>query len=560
MTKIQELIERINHGENAQTEFKAVFDSAEQVTRTIVALANQPQGGWLIFGVNRDGSIGGISNPDRVKSQIDTICQKECFPKLEPEIESIQTSEGVVLLVKIKGPHPPYHTLDNRFWIRRDDASTDLIPLDDLINVMLGRPRETVSYQINRLRVRYFKSLYDVDIPLKPLTIFIGPNGSGKSNFSHLLRLLKCAAFDPKVGEKYKNVAQELIWLGKEDGGERPDSFQVELLCTLPKDIVRYTLQVAPGNARGLVFVKENLSPFIVDEPDAPKSYIERRRRSVRVHTFSESTQGTGEQRHYSLEESHLALQYLGPLTDSPVLKAFQHFLGSWRLFDVNVQKARQSSRLRERAPGQVPPLDKDGANLSEFLYALQRLQKDDWNEIKWRLEAIDFVRDLDVRSAPGVTGPEVEVEYRLLEKAFDEPLSAESMSDGTIRFLAHLALLLGDHSAPLICLEEPDRGMHPALMKRLASVLRYIATLDDPKYSSQVFLTTHDPGLLNWFQPDLDKDYFQIVITEKDPRTGKSTFRVLRPSELAHWLDTFRLGELHERGILDDYGRGDRG
>lgn len=561
MATVLELMERINRGEDARTEFKTVFDSAERIARTIVAFANHPDGGWLILGVNEDGSIGGISDPEQVERQVRTICRESCIPALEPDIEAVQTAEGIVLLVKIQGRHPPYRTPDQRFWIRRG-ASTSPLQLDELINMMIGRRRETVSRQIVRLRARYFRSLYDVDIPLKPLNVFIGPNGSGKSNLFHLLRLLQRAASIPQVGKKYQDISQELIWLGGDEESERPDSFQVELLCTLPEQIVwaplRYTLQIAPDDTRGLRFVKESLVPLVVDNPDTPKSYIERQRWSARVHILSESGRGPGEQRPYRLDEDYLALQYLAPLTNSPVVEAVQRYLASWRLFDVDVQKARRGGQLQERTPKRVPSLYEDGANLSEFLYALQQLQPDDWEEIKWRLGTLDFVRDLEVRSKPSVVG--FEVKYRLLERAFDEPLSAESTSDGTIRFLAHLALLLGDHSASLICLEEPDQGVHPALMKRLVSALRYVATSDDPEHSPQVLLTTHDPGLLNWFQSDLGEDYFQVVVTEKDPDTGKSTFRVLEADKLAHWLETFRLGELHEKGILDDYGRRDRG
>ena len=561
MATVLELLERINRGEDERTELKTVFDNAEQIARTVVAFANQPDGGWLIVGVNEDGSIGGVSDPEQVEQHMRAVCRDGCVPGLEPRMEAVQTVDGTVLVVEIEGRHPPYSTSDRRFWVRRG-ASTILIELDELIELMLGRPRETVSHQIVRLRASYFRSLYDVDIPLKPLNVFIGPNGSGKSNVFHLLRFLQQASSIPQVGQRYRDTFEELVWLGADERGERPDVFQVQLLLALPEEIervpLRYTLQVAPDASFGLRFVEESLLPLVLDSPDIPRSYIDRRGRRSRVHTRSESDRGPGEQIVHRLDEDYLGLQYLGPLTNSPVVKTVQRYLAGWRLFDVDVQKARQGGWPADKPPSRVPALHKDGANLSEFLYAVQSLQHDDWHEIEWHLEAIDFVRELKVISVPGMSGQEVK--YRLLERAFTEPLSAESISDGTIRFLAYLALLLGDRSASLICLEEPDRGIHPALMKRLASVLRYVATSDDPEHSPQVLLTTHDPGLLNCFHRDLGEDYFQVVVTEKSPETGKTVFRALDPDSLSHWLETFRLGELHQKGILDDYGRRDRG
>ena len=121
---------------------------------------------------------------------------------------------------------------------------------------------------------------------------------------------------------------------------------------------------------------------------------------------------------------------------------------------------------------------------------------------------------------------------------------------------LALLALLIGDHSPTLVCLEEPDHNLHPHLMLHLADAMRAVAAIDE---GPQIIVTTHSPDFLDCFDPDTERDYLNVFIAHKDPVSGKTVFRQADADRLGHWMEGYRLGELHRMGLLDSYARGER-
>lgn len=557
------LMERLNEGEDERTEFKRIADSVEDISRIIVAFANRPEGGWLIIGVNEDGTVGGIDNPKEVANQITKICNDYCIPKVDPNIDPVSTSKGPVIIVHIEERHPPYRTKNDRFWIRKGDK-TEEISIDELNEKLLGKRREKVSHQLLRVRVNYFKSLYDIDLPLKPLNILIGPNGSGKSNLFKLLEFIKRRTLTPPTQQDNSNL-NELIWAGDMEQGEPPDSFQAELLSMLPvgvyKDPLVYNTQVVIEDPQNLRFVSEKLSQFVGKDRGDKTDYIDRTREKVSIVSFSQADDKPIEQRQrrYPISKNHLALQSLSPLTDSEIIRSFHQYVCGWWISNLNVNKARMSTKHQDPEAKTMVSLNEDGSNLSEFLNKMKRLQPDDWREFNWRLKSVDFIESIESKSET-YSGSLGEAEYRVREKAFDKSFSTNSISRGTIHFIFYTALLLGDHNAQLVCMEEPDNGIHPALMKELSSVIRDVVKNKEGEKSPQVLLTTHDPALLNMFERDLGEEYFQVIVVEKNPTTGISRFNVLERKELGHWLEDFRIGELQTKGILDDYGRGDRG
>ncbi len=62
---------------------------------------------------------------------------------------------------------------------------------------------------LSKLRVQHYKSLYDTEVDLEPLTVFIGPNGSGKSNICEAFAVL--SNFIQKLIADNKNTANVMV-------------------------------------------------------------------------------------------------------------------------------------------------------------------------------------------------------------------------------------------------------------------------------------------------------------------------------------------------------------
>jgi predicted ATPase len=166
----------------------------------------------------------------------------------------------------------------------------------------------------------------------------------------------------------------------------------------------------------------------------------------------------------------------------------------------------------------------------------LNRLSQD--FDVKQRL--VDALRDL----YEDVVDFHVSVEYStvqvfLVEGEHRTSFAATRLSDGTIRYLCLLAILCDPDPPPLVCIEEPELGLHPDLIGRLANLLR------EASERCQLVVTTHSDGLVDALT-DIPES---VVVCEKE--NGSTKLRRLDRKDLEHWLQNYRLGELWSSGEL---------
>jgi predicted ATPase len=86
-------------------------------------------------------------------------------------------------------------------------------------------------------------------------------------------------------------------------------------------------------------------------------------------------------------------------------------------------------------------------------------------------------------------------------DKGFTDPFFAQQMSDGTLKVFAYLLLLADPTPPPFLCIEEPENGLYHKLLESLVWEFREHAT--GLKYDSQIFITTHQPYLVDVLQPE---------------------------------------------------------
>ncbi len=117
--------------------------------------------------------------------------------------------------------------------------------------------------------------------------------------------------------------------------------------------------------------------------------------------------------------------------------------------------------------------------------------------------------------------------------------IPATRLSDGTVRYLCLLSILLHPAPPPLIAIEEPELGLHPDLLPTLADLLV------DASERTQLVVTTHSDILVD----ALTEKPESIVVCEK--HDGQTEMRRLDRNDLEKWLKDYRLGELWTSGEL---------
>jgi ATP-dependent DNA helicase RecG len=121
-------------GEGPQQEFKRLIDNTESIAGEIVAFANA-EGGALFIGVDDDGSIAGVADPDAVFQALTQICRDRCIPPVSPVIEQVNLDTQSILVLTVRpelNRLKPYRTAGGRFYVRvgkdkRDATGRELV-------------------------------------------------------------------------------------------------------------------------------------------------------------------------------------------------------------------------------------------------------------------------------------------------------------------------------------------------------------------------------------------------------------------------------------------------
>jgi predicted ATPase len=306
------------------------------------------------------------------------------------------------------------------------------------------------TLRLRELRVDGYRALEGFEAQLGPLTVVIGANATGKSSLFSLLSFVSFAAVNPLPPEIDPNsVGRMLFHMG---GPERISfSLLVEREASHP---LRYTVDVR-GPVGSPTVAAERLVSLPTDGANRPKEAF----------AFLDFTGGRGivrsmgqaMQNPWGIPANELALRRaLDP--NLVMLNRFRDYVGGWKLytgFEVGM-----ASSIRRPVPTEPEPtLKEDGSNLTAVLASLMTEHTDRWEELETHLgSAIPAFQSLRVKFKGG-PGMAIGV-WR--ESGVNGELTLADLSDGTLRFLCWATLCLSPHKPPLICIDEPELGLHP--------------------------------------------------------------------------------------------------
>ena len=372
------------------------------------------------------------------------------------------------------------------------------------------------------------------ELELKPLNVLIGPNGSGKSNLIEVIGLLKAAPSDVMAPIREGGGSENWIWRGE----ARPTKARVEVVMGAPfslsdKQTLRYSLAFGPFIFGVPSLIEEIGEVERIEEGErSSERYLERRSGKVTLTYRDES--GKKSQRELLSTDIQPDQSILSQLKD-PVQYRELTYLGIG-LTGIHLYREwsfgrNTPPRLPQKADLPNHSLAEDGRNLGMVLNRLRGDPKAK-NKLLTALRSLyREVEDFDVHVEAG------SVQVFLQEGNVTIP--ATRLSDGTLRYLCLLAILCNPNLPPLVCLEEPELGLHPDILPGLAELLR------EASERCQLIVTTHSDTLVDALTDTPES----IVVCEKEG--GQTQLKRLDEKELSHWLEKYRLGELWTSGEL---------
>jgi predicted ATPase len=190
------------------------------------------------------------------------------------------------------------------------------------------------------------------------------------------------------------------------------------------------------------------------------------------------------------------------------------------------------------KVPGELEDnrvLRSQAENLAAFLYWMQQKKPDHFASIQDTLRQIAPFFD-EFRLAPSkLNENKIRLEWK--EKGSDAYFNASSLSDGTLRFICLITLLLQPELPPVILLDEPELGLHPSAIGIVADLLKAASV------SSQVIVATQSVTLVNQLSAR------DVIVVDREQE--QSVFRRLDEVALKGWLADYALGELWEKNVL---------
>ena len=298
------------------------------------------------------------------------------------------------------------------------------------------------------------------ELKLEPLNVVIGPNGSGKSNLIEAIGLLKAAPRDLHAPIRDGGGVHDWIWRGDATGGIA----QVEVVLSYGElRALRYTLTFLEKGQRFRVN-SEELRP---EHPDSVTSDSHFSTDGEMAHVdFVDLGSANEEVRMWAKDirsDQSIFAQVRGP--NFPQLTYTAEQFERIRLFREWSFGRLTPARLPQKADLPNDFLAEDGANLGLVLNRLELDPKSKSRLLKALRELYEGVDDYRLSVAGGT------VQIFLQEGNITIP--ATRLSDGTLRYLSLLAILCHPRPPPLVCIEEPELGLHPDIIPGLAELLR---------------------------------------------------------------------------------------
>lgn len=362
-------------------------------------------------------------------------------------------------------------------------------------------------------------------IELKALNLLIGPNASGKSNLIEAISLMRSAPKEMREVTRSGGGVTEWIWKGAPK-----ESALIDLTVRNPKGPLLRHLVAFRVFAQAYSLDDERVENQEKD-PNHPDTYFyyryqhgqpavntrENGRRSLARETIEADRSILAQRRD---PESYPELAWLA--TNYEKIRIYRE----WTFGRNAVFREPQKSDMRNDA------LEEDFANLGLFLNRLRTRFPSAKREILNGLKTLyDGISDFEVLIEGGT------VQVFFAEGDFSIP--ATRLSDGTLRYLCLLAILCDPEPPPLICIEEPELGLHPDVIPKLADLLKAASK------RTQIIVTTHSDILVDAMTDMPDA----VVVCSK--RQGRTTLERLSPDDLTEWLKTYRLGELWTKGEI---------
>lgn len=393
--------------------------------------------------------------------------------------------------------------------------------------------------RFERLTVKGFRRLHDVQIPLRSLSVMVGANGTGKTSVLDVLSLLANSA-QGRLNDSITDLSGIQSVLSYDGSGELALGIDMKVPDHSP---LKYSLKLRPQGFAYSVS-EERLSqrnakhsvPFLhIDAVGQDIKFFDvEERKLVRPgkKRENETLPDQGAVRpNWDYKPFETSLSQVPKMFREP--EDFRNRLASSTFYHVLNVDSRAPVRLPQpMRPALLP--GQNGEDIVSCLFYLRETNRSRFEAVEDvlragfpRFERLDF---------PPVAAGTLSLTWR--EKGLSQPFYMHQLSEGTLRFLWLITLLNSPGLTALTLLDEPEVSLHPDLLRLLADLLR------EASERTQIVVATHSDRLIRFLNPE------EVLLLDS-AEDGFSSLKWADELDLEAWLKEYSLDELWSNGRL---------
>lgn len=347
----------------------------------------------------------------------------------------------------------------------------------------------------------------------KPITIdlndgvnlLVGINGSGKSNFLKAIYLLQEAIWGKGIQYVFKK------WGGLYNitnlSGGKGKRIKIEYKFELEDLHYRYLLEIiAHSNSKYTIY--ESLIERYYKKRNGEEFSIIDGIISSSLPTSLKINEKLSHDKQWEVGE--LTLGQVDDIGEDALFSHFVDFLKeiqTYQYFNLSESSPARQPRAFDLEDHLLPT----GENLNAILQKIKNNYTLEYEKIEECLKNIN-----PSFKGVGVNPFNSESYLMLRERNLTKQISTEHISGGTLHYLLLLSILYNPKSGSVICIEEPEMGLHPDMIRSIATSLKYSARYG----GTQILVATHSPLLLNEFEVD------DVIVFEKN----EENVTIIRP------------------------------
>ncbi len=388
--------------------------------------------------------------------------------------------------------------------------------------------------KFERISIKGFRCLQQIDLEMRDLVVMIGANGSGKTSFLDAMSMLSASA-SGKLHESLqsKGGLNEILTRG------RAEKLQIGILAkALDQESLTYFLAISP---KGLAYEisQEHLTkqPISVNEIVSyhfpmigdnliSKRYIEAYGLNIKYFREDDAILSPNWELNYlETSLSQVPKMYQEPEHLRKNLASCTYY-GALDVSRISPIRLPQTMR-----PAKLPGVK--GEDLVSCLYDLRESDRDRFEMVENIISAA--FPDFERLNFPPVAAGTISMTWK--DRNFSQPIYVHELSEGTLRFLWLVALLQSQSLTKITLLDEPEVSLHPELLRHLVYLMR-----EASKYT-QLIVATHSDRLIRFLEPR------EVLICDLEDGEAKMTWA--DTLDLDKWLEDYSLDQLWAMNVL---------